>query len=138
MRSGQLPVHWFGALRDEGVVDRGERTGAEEAVVSRQWARVCRLDCRETGQPRGQVASVAAPEQGHQRPVPFGQTTDGPFGYGLPSFRAVRTRLAVLDGEASVEQQHALVRPRGEIAARRRGQTEVLGVLPKDVLQASG
>src|SRR5258707_14036277 len=119
------------------MISPAERTGTEESVMSRIRARMRRLDTRNVGEQGYERARVAAPQDGHQGfPFPGGQGPDGLLGHLLPALAPVRGRLARLDGQHPVEQQHAALGPRGQVPVRRPWEAEVRGVLGEDVEKA--
>src|SRR2546429_4125952 len=107
----RLPVDRLRALLLEQLVGLAERARAEEPVARRERARVRRLDARHRAEQRLEVAGVATPEDRHQRATPRGQRPDRLLGDLLPALALVRVRLARLDGERPVQQQHAVLRP---------------------------
>src|ERR1017187_10154679 len=95
------------------------------------------LDQRHAAQQRRQVARVPAPQDRYQRRLPRGERPDRLLGDRFPALPPVRARLAWLDSQHPVEQQHATLGPRRQISAGRRRMTEVSGVFAEDVDQAA-
>src|SRR5690348_18126140 len=103
------------------MISAAERTGPEESVMSRIWTRMGRLDIRDIAEQGYERARVAAPQDGHQGfSLPRDQRPDGLLGHLLPALAPVRGRLARLDGQHPVEEQHAALGPRGQVPVRRR------------------
>ena len=89
---------------------------------------------RDVAEQRSEVAGVAAPQDRHERfAVPVDERADRLLRDGLPALAAVRARLPRRHGEHPVEQQHALLGPRREVAGGGRRVAEVGGVLAEDV-----
>ena len=111
---------------------------AEEAVVGRQGRGVHGLE-HEVLRVRDQLplaARVAAPEQEDDRLRPVVELADDCVGELRPAQILVAVGLPAPDGQGGVEQQNALLRPRGQTAARGRFQSHVGLQLPEDVFQA--
>src|SRR5690606_18471084 len=114
-----------------------ERAGPEEAAVGGHRRGVRRLHGGQVAQQGTAVAGVPAPQDGHQRLAARGQRPYRLLGDLLPALAAVGGRSARGGGEGAVEQQHTLLRPRGEIAGGGLRQAEVLVQFPEDVDQAA-
>ena len=105
--------------------------------MCRQWRRVRAGDERHPGllQQRLEGARVAAPQDGDQWAAAVNQGFDGGLGHRFPALAAVRGRFARLDGEAAVQQQHALFEPASQIPVRTRLDAQVGCQLAVDVDQ---
>jgi hypothetical protein len=130
---GQAPVNRGGPLALQELVGAAEGAGAEESVLRGHGARVHGLDARETAQHRAELPGRAAPQDGHQRHVPLGESADCLLGDRFPALALVTIRFAGLDREHPVEQQDALLRPRRQVAVRRARVAEIIRILAKDV-----
>ena len=75
-----------------------------------------RFDARHVAEHRRQILRVATPEDRDERAAPRHKRADGVGGELLPSLAPMRAWSARCDGEASVKQHDALVRPCGEVA----------------------
>ena len=82
-------------------------------------------------------ARVATPEDGHERTTTPDQALDRQVRDGLPALAPVRAGRTRPDGEDPVEQQHALLGPRRQVAVARRLDALVVAQLAVDVVQAA-
>lgn len=68
----------------------------------------------------------------------FGEFVNDGIGKCFPAFALMRCSLMRTYGKCGIEQQHPLLRPTGEVAARWNGDAEVALYLFEDVLQRRG
>ena len=122
--------------RLEERVGLAERLRPEEAAVRRERRRVHRGHGRYAAEPGLEVLGVVAPEDRHQRAAAGGQRVDRAGGDVLPALALVRVGGARSHGEDPVEQHHALVAPRRQVAVRGRRHADVVLELLVDVDEA--
>ena len=118
-------------------VDARERLAAEEAAMRRQRARVRRTEDQmlravDAGAFR---LGVAAPENEGDRLLPRVQRLDDAVRERLPPLPLVRVRLPAAHGQHRVEEQHALLRPRSQVAVVRNRRADVVPQFFENILQ---
>ena len=108
---------------------------AEEAVVGGKgaWVRGGEHMMVRVGDQRALALGEVTPEQKDDRLFPLVEQCNDTVGELLPADAAMACRHAAAHGQHRVEQQDAVLRPAGEIAALRRGIAEVVAVLLEDV-----
>src|SRR5579863_9866128 len=127
-------------MRCQKGVGLAEVAATEKARVGRQWAGVRggKQQVVRAGQSRHllrDLTRVITPQHEHAR-LGLGcyggedRTSDG-----LPAELAVRSRLSVLDGQRSIEQQHTLPRPAREVAVAGGRDAAVVAQFLVDVRQ---
>ena len=89
-------------------------------------------------EPAPQRTGVASPEDRDEWTAAGDEGVDGAVGDLLPALAPVARGGARAHGEDAVEEQHAALGPRREVAGRRRGHAEVALQLGVDVDQAAG
>ncbi len=113
---------------------------AEEAAMGRQRRRVGRgEDEVARGIDRGALLlCVRSPKHVYEVLSLGVEATDDGVGERLPTMPLMRSGTVRADGQDGVEQQHALIGPTREIAARGARSAEVVGDLFEDVLKRGG
>jgi hypothetical protein len=84
------------------------------------------------------AAGVLAPEHEDHVRATLRDDLNHPVGKGFPAFAPVRSRLVGLYREDSIEQEDALLRPGGKIAACRHRNSQVILQFLEDVLERRG
>ena len=124
-------------LLQYGVALR-EVTAAEETPVGRQWRG---MRSRQHIVPRAVdilrlTDGKTAPQHKHNARAPLRQCLNGGIGKEFPTTMLVRTGLMRPNRQRGIEQQHALLGPSGQVAARQRYlRTQVAVYLFDDIHQ---
>ena len=85
--------------------------------------------------PRRFLLRMAAPQDEHRRLFARRHRRDAGVGNRVPPAPRMAARIARLDRQRVVEQQHAALCPRGQVARRGRRDTAIIRQFPEDVSQ---
>ena len=123
----QLPIDRRLPHRHQDFVRLGKMPATEKAPRSRQRRRVRSGKDIMFGCIYKMLFlnSIITPKQEDESFALLRKPLDGTVGEGFPAVTLVRARLMRAHRKRSVEQQHALVRPRLQITASRRHKTHI-------------